>query len=306
MVPSADVTEGKIMKREPESSAAENRQCNCENDPDRRVLRTITPLAEWPKVSDPAQPTRLVAVIDSETTGFDPDEDAIIELAVALIEVDATGRIIKLLRKGSGTQDPGRPIPPRVTQITGITDADVAGRNFGREACANVLRQADVVLAHNSAFDRKFVERFIPDIEDLAWACSLNDFDWIGAGFDGAKLGHLINQIGLFAPKAHSALADVEALVNLLAHQLPDGETIIGKVLHKAAKPTTMIEVIKAYYSKRGEMKQRGYRWNPARSAWWVEVGQGDADDETAWVEETMPNARLRVSGITWHTRYQR
>lgn len=294
------------MMKQDESSAAKKRQCSCDDDPDCRVLRKITPLGEWPEISNPVQPTTIVAAIDCETTGFDPEEDAVIEMAVALIEVDATGCITRVLRKGCGTQDPGRPIPQRVTQITGITDADVAGKNFRREAFAEVLRQADVVLAHNSGFDRKFAERFLPDIENLAWACSLNDFDWIGAGFDGAKLGHLINQIGLFAPKAHSALADVEALVNLLAHRLPDGETVVGKVLEKAAKPTTMIEVINAYYGKRGEMKRRGFRWNPARNAWWVEVGQDKADDETTWVEETMPNARLRISDITWHTRYQR
>ena len=294
------------MKNQPKILAATDRQCSCDSDPDRRVLRKIAPLNAWPKTSDPVEPIRTIAVLDCETTGVDPDEDSIIEMAVALIEVDADGTITKVVRKGSGTQDPGRPIPPRVTQITGITDADVEGKNFDREAFVNVLRQAEIVLAHNSRFDRKFAERFLPDIEDLAWACSLNDFDWIGEGFDGAKLGHLINQIGLFAPKAHSALADVEALVNLLAHQLPDGETVIGKVLQQAAKPTVLIEVIDAYFGKRGEMKRRGYRWNPARHAWWIEPGRDLSDDEIAWVEETMPKARLRISDVTWHTRYQR
>ena len=94
------------MKNQPKIFAATDRQYSCDSDPDRRVLRKIAPLNAWPKTSDLVEPIRTIAVLDCETTGVDPDEDSIIEMAVALIEVDAVGTITKVVRKGSGTQDP--------------------------------------------------------------------------------------------------------------------------------------------------------------------------------------------------------
>lgn len=293
------------MNTEHETAPAAVGRCNCDSDPGRRVLRQITPLAHWPVLSAPVEPTKIVAIIDSETTGFDPEEDAIIELAVALVEVDATGRICRLIRKGQGRQDPGRPIPPRITALTGISDADVVGRHFGCEAFADVLQQAQVVLAHNSGFDRKFVERLIPGIQHLPWACSMKDCDWLMAGFDGAKLGHLLYQIGLFAPQAHSALADVEALVNLLAHELPDGRTVLGEVLRNAEKPTMKIEAVNSAYSQRGELRRRGYRWDADRGVWWSELVPALVNEELAWLHERNAHVRPRVKEVTWHTRYQ-
>lgn len=41
-----------------------------------------------------------------------------------------------------------------------------------------------------------FVENLMPGLAGEAWACSTRDFDWPAAGFDGAKLGNLLTQIG--------------------------------------------------------------------------------------------------------------
>ena len=287
-------------------SAFENANCcECERDPNRRILHKITSLSEWPSIADPVDPVTTIAVIDCETTGFDPDDDVIIELALALVTVDANGRICKIIRKGQGKNDPGRPIPPKITALTGITDADVAGKIFSSDAFAELLLTADAVLAHNAGFDRPFLERLIPGVDHLPWICSMANVDWLSHGFDGAKLGHLLYQIGLFAPTAHSALADVEALVNLLAHRLPNGRSVIAEALQKAEMPTVKIEAIDAAYGQKTALRRRGYRWNADRGNWWIELDPQYLDDELAWLHEHNKQVRPRVTEITWRTRYR-
>ena len=76
--------------------------------------------------------------------------------------------------------------------------------------------------------------RLLPGIEQLPWICSFRDVNWLRHRFDGAKLGHLLMQQGLFAPTAHDAIADVEALLALLNSELPTRETVLAEALRTA------------------------------------------------------------------------
>ena len=67
-------------------------------------------------------------------------------------------------------------------------------------------------IAHHADFDRKFVERRLPDAKGLAWACSCHEIDWQAAGFRGVGLGWLLAQAGYFFNGAHRAGADVAAV----------------------------------------------------------------------------------------------
>lgn len=68
-------------------------------------------------------PKTFVA-FDLETTGLDPKTDTIIE--IAMVRFDESG----ILEEFSSLVNPGMPIPEEVTNITGITHADVANAPF--------------------------------------------------------------------------------------------------------------------------------------------------------------------------------
>lgn len=63
----------------------------------------------------------------------------------------------------------------------------------------------------------------------------MRDFDRSAAGFEGAKFGNLLTQIGPFN-SAHRAMADVITLLHLFSHRLPDGSTILGILLVNAER----------------------------------------------------------------------
>jgi len=94
------------------------------------------------------------AVVDVETSGVRFERGGrIVELAVAVLE----GGTIHLA--WHALVDPGTPIPPWVTRLTGITDGLVAGRpGFADVAPALACAlDAGVFVAHNARFDWRFL-----------------------------------------------------------------------------------------------------------------------------------------------------
>jgi DNA polymerase-3 subunit epsilon len=245
-----------------------------------------------------------VCVVDCETTGTDYQEGRVIELALQRVYVSADGRIVMTGKPRSWLEDPGVPILPEITRITGLTDADVQGQAIAEGEARSIISSADVVLSHNAGFDRPFVEKRL-SLSGLAWACSLNDIDWREAGFEGRSLSQLLWQCGWFY-EAHRASSDVNALLHLLDHRLPTGAMVMKDVLDRARRPSWVIEAVGAPFSARGVLKARSYRWDPAARFWWREVSEEALQDELAWVAshiyggtETPPHR-----AVTWTERY--
>jgi DNA polymerase III epsilon subunit-like protein len=139
----------------------------------------------------------------------------------APVSIRRRGVIVKVDRPHAWLQDPGAPLDKEIAALTGLTDADLAGQTIDDAAATKLLKSAAVVIAHHAAFDRRFVERRLPEASGLAWACSCHEIDWQAAGFAGKGLGWLLAQAGYFFNGAHRAGADVDAVIALLRLELP-------------------------------------------------------------------------------------
>jgi len=104
-------------------------------------------------------PTRTGLLVDVETTGLDPYKDEVIELAMMPFTYGLDGRIFEILEPFECFNEPGIPIPAAITRLTGITDAMVAGHKIDPLEVSAFASGAALVVAHNAAFDRRFVER---------------------------------------------------------------------------------------------------------------------------------------------------
>ena len=268
------------------------------------ILRPIARLDDWPRMGDPASPGPVIAVIDVETEGLDPETDQVIEIAAALVRTDSEGRITSILGKAYGLQDPGRPLMPKIAALTALSDAKLEGQAIDVENVTAVIARADAILAHGARFDAGFARRLLPGIVHLPWVCSLNDVDWRGHGFDGRALGHLLAQQSLFARKAHTAGDDVTATVNLLATVLPNGRTVLAEALANAQVTTIRVDVEGETFDAKADLKRRGYRFDWIRKVWSSEVGELEADYEESWITRHYPRLRVRRTPITWRERY--
>lgn len=276
------------------------------DDRDIRILRRISSLGDFPLANRVTGKVRRIAVVDTETTGTDVLHDEIIDIAVVVIEVDEVGEIVGIVSAGQALRDPHMPIPAAITRLTGISDADVAGKAIDLDRLERLLRGVDVRLAHSAVFDIGFIENLMPSLAGAAWACSMRDFDWLGAGFDGAKLGHLLMQIGRFNT-AHRAMADVVSLLHLLIHRLPHGGTVLADLLANAERASVRFEATGASFDRRGLLKARGYSWDTRRRVWWTELSESECAEEESWFREHIaPAGPLpRMTPITWHQRHR-
>ncbi len=94
-------------------------------------------------------------VLDVETTGPDPVQHRIIEIACLVLEAGrVTERFVSLV-------NPHQPVPPSITALTGITTSMLLTAPEEAEVFARVAQllapSGTILVAHNAAFDRKFV-----------------------------------------------------------------------------------------------------------------------------------------------------
>jgi len=252
-----------------------------------RVLRKLKPPKTVPLVDSPGFGTALF--IDTETTGLDPERDEIIELAMVPLSYSGAGNVVALGQAWEGLRQPSLPISPAVTAVHGITDAMVDGRVIDPEEVARFIAPFELIVGHNAAFDRGFLERFCGDFAGKAFGCSMTEVDWRAEGHEGLKLGHLAADHGFFYDR-HRAVNDCHAGVELLSRPLlKSGVPALAKLLERAREPSWRIWATGAPFETKDALKVRGYRWHDGgrnrKRAWYIDVAAAGRADEIAFLE---------------------
>ena len=269
-----------------------------------RVLRRIEKMdRRLPAGPRPAVMTGLA--LDVETTGRDHRCHEVIELAMTRFLVDDHGRIVETGQPRSWFEQPSEPIPEEITRITGLTDADVAGKSIADGEATGMMLGSDFIVAHNSRFDRRFVEKRLPLAAGRPWVCSFADVNWEDEGFGKRDLTALLARIGKFF-EAHRAAGDVNALLWLLDHPLDTGGTVIGRAVRNAQRPSWTVDAVDAPYSAREVLKERGYRWDGQRKVWSASIDDLAIEDEVRWAKIMLyGNHREPVRRrVDWTQRY--
>ena len=266
------------------------------------MLRLDLPSTDW-RAEDERLSTGIA--LDIETTGLDVGSSRIIELALQRFRFDDLGRIVATGQPRSWLEDPGRPLTRKVAALTNLTDADLAGRAIADAEAVVMIASASVIVAHNAAFDRPFVERRLPSVAGRRWMCSMADVDWSDLGFDGRGMGYLLAQCGWFYD-AHRAMSDVTALLHLLDHRLDTSGTVLRELVRSASRSTWLVEAVGAKFEVKDVLRSHGYRWQAAKRVWTKQVGPDDLDEELEWatVEIYGGAGRPKYSEITWEQRY--
>ena len=118
-----------------------------------------------------------ICFLDLETTGLDANKDYPIEIAMKVVELNkSTGELISAVAKYESYNDPGRPIDPHITKLTGITDEMVSGHSINWSKVENLLGLSQITVAHNAKFDRSFIDKYVD--KQIVWACSQKDIGW--------------------------------------------------------------------------------------------------------------------------------
>lgn len=172
------------------------------------------------------KPESMMAVVfDNETTGLCENrtlpldrQPEVIEFYAAAVDL-ADGRIKSelnyLIRPGK------MPLPPKITQITGIRDEDLEGKPaFGYVAPSikRLLEKAPLIIAHNLSFDKDMIEIEFERLgEKVAWGRGLCTVEQ-SVHLKGHRLSMGALYEYLFEETfvgAHRAKADVAGLIRI-------------------------------------------------------------------------------------------
>ncbi|GAA4817972.1 DEDD exonuclease domain-containing protein [Tomitella cavernea] len=169
------------------------------------------------RLDAPLSATTFV-VVDLETTGGRAGTDAVTEIGAVKV------RGGELLGEFGTLVDPGRPIPPFITRLTGISDAMVTGAPAISAVLPAFLEFARgaVLVAHNAQFDVGFLKAAATATE-TAWPqfpvlCTVRLARRV-LGRDeapSAKLSALARFFDVSTQPTHRALDDARATVDVL------------------------------------------------------------------------------------------
>ena len=252
-----------------------------------RVLRCLQPRpVVTARMAVPGE--RVAVIVDTETTGLDHTRDEVIEIGLVAFSYNEDGRIGDVIGTYNALREPSVPITPEITRLTGITPEMVKGHTIDLDAVEAFIQPAHLVIAHNARFDRPFCERLTKGFDVKAWACSHSEIPWSRLGFEGSKLGYLINQSGWFH-QGHRAVEDCHALLEVLAAPLAAGSgSPFGHLLASARKSRVRVWAENSPFDMKDALKKRGYRWNDGTDgrpkSWWTEIDEEVYASELAFL----------------------
>ena len=177
----------------------------------------IHPAAIHPVPTGPIASLDFV-VVDVETTGWLPEEASITEIGAVRVSAGRpTAEFTSLI-------NPGGPIPPDITELTGITDAMVRHAPAAGAVLPGFLAFARgcVLTAHNAPFDIGFLSAAcdrgrlpwpdFPVLDTAALARSVLGETEV----PDCKLATLADFFGARTRPCHRALADAKATADVL------------------------------------------------------------------------------------------
>lgn len=175
-----------------------------------------------------------ILILDTETGGLDARVHSLLEIGMVLYNVPHR----TILMKGSSL------IPADYNAAMGINNIDTHWCNkissvqmmVFLDYVAINLSLADLVIAHNSDFDRRFIEmnpQLHTPSKSANWACSRKDIKW--PSIQSLKLQEIARHYGVDYTKAHRASDDCEILLECLLN-LEDFEHQVEGIYHKKAR----------------------------------------------------------------------
>ena len=249
------------------------------SDADQQTISPSAP-ADQPSQESPAQkvvqqphgiPATLL-ILDTETTGLDPDQDHCLEVGAILFDV-ASRRVLQqlsfLLPVSRNAAEAINRIPAEITQRAQPWQQAVT--MFG-----TLVDASDVVVAHNAAFDKQWFGRGVLPVIEKPWLCTMEDIRWPEDRQlrPRPSVRDLALAYGIPVWAAHRALTDCIYIADVF-QRCDDLETLLKHGLEPR-------QLMRAHvsYSDRQLAKQAGFRWNdPVPGSWSRRLSDREAAD---------------------------
>ncbi len=218
-------------------------------------------------------------IVDLETTGLEAGKDKIIEIGLLEFIVEEDFKPV-VTRAYGALQDPGIPLTPEITRITGLTNAAVRGQTIDWDLVRGHFDRAALVIAHNADFDRSFLEKS-GELRghQSHWCCSMRHVDWQKHGFKTQALNYLAADQGFVNPFAHRALFDCATTFRVVSPYLQE-------MIDRSHMREYVVKAVNSPFESKDALKERGYRWEAKDRYWYKVVPEPQMPEERAFLSE--------------------
>lgn len=229
-------------------------------------------------------------IVDLETTGLSGENDKIIEIGLVEFVVDAD-RPPTIADIYGAVEDPGEPLTPEITKITGLEDYCLKNRKINWQLVQEFFDRSSVVIAHNMEFDRSFLKnRSELNLASVHWACSQKHINWQEHGFKTRALNYLAADHGFVNPFAHRAVFDCAATFKLITPYL-------NELIETSYEREVLFSATGAAFETKDLLKANGYRWNAGDRVWQKSVFEKKIEEERKFLSE-----QIYATGRGQHT----
>ena len=165
-------------------------------------------------------------IFDTETTGLDFRRDEIIEFSAVVIDIVGGDAQVSREYDNLISLTPGNTVPPKITELTGISTQDILQRGIPKEQLcrdiAEMITENTLLLAYNAHFDLSFLFYLLLRNGDPAILKGKDKLDLLTVYKDRRpfphKLCNAIDAYGLSGKvvNSHRAIDDVLATVAVM------------------------------------------------------------------------------------------
>lgn len=165
--------------------------------------------------------------LDIETTGLNPKEDKLIEIALVSFNENGDRTVYEQL------VNPGMPVSPFITRLTGITDDMLRDAPVINEIKNQVLQclNQKIIVAHNAGFDISFLEAASILTKGHPYIDSMDLCKLIYPRLNSYALRSIARDLNLELESSHRALPDALLLEKLFLHLLDTAQNLPIKAL---------------------------------------------------------------------------
>ncbi len=209
-------------------------------------------------------------MLDLETTGLSPGSARICEIGAQRV------RALELADAFETLVDPGTPIPPAVSALTGLDRSMLRGAPRAELAVRRFLAFAgdDALVAHNARFDLGFLDREVERLTGRRVAAPVVDTVWLARRLLGDRLrrvslGSLAHFLGVPTEPCHRALPDARATAEILI-------VLIGLAQERGAETVDDLVTLAAPRARRLHGKRALVAAAPTLPGTYVFVGPGE------------------------------
>ena len=217
---------------------------------------SLLPLVAPPKVS-----ADQLLILDTETTGLDPEVDQVLEVGAILFSVPQRAVLAQLsflLPVEANAAEPLNGIRAGATQAPQPWQPSL-------QLLQQFASCAQLAVAHNAAFDRQwFGHGALPDLP-LPWLCTMEDIHWPADRLlrPRPSVRDLALAYGVPVWAAHRALTDCIYLA-----QVFERCEQLEQLIAEGREPRHLYRA-QVSYDERHLAREAGFRWNdPVHGAW--------------------------------------